>query len=192
MRRRGVLYLTIIAILTVALTAIVTKFHQPQNDALKQGKRIPDFSLANSKNDRITNMDLRGRKFGLLFIRLDCDHCVDEMIGLRELLPIYRGQFELLIISLTEHERTELLRSQVGSGFEIYSLPADQVSRLKVGKVPSLVLVDEAGTISYLQVGRRNSQFQSVVFGRFVRGESLTDEALRAAYSRADKSSFTQ
>ncbi len=193
MRQKGVLYFTIIiAILTVATATVVTKLHQAQNNELKQGKPIPNFSLANSKGDRITNAGLLGRKFGLIFIRVECDHCADEMTEMRDLLPYYRGQFELLILSLNDLERTELLRSKVGSGFDIYTVPPDQADRLRVGKVPLLVLVDEAGIISYLQVGRRNSQFQSIVFNRFVRGESLSDEALRAAYGRADKSSFTQ
>lgn len=122
------------------------------------------------------------RKYGLLFFRADCDYCIDELQQLNELVPPSQNKFTLLLVSLSDTEMTARVKRKLGLFSECYIASPETLTRYNVNSVPLLVLIDERGEISYTQLGMRRRSFQKLVFGRFMHGESLTDQALRASY----------
>ncbi len=143
---------------------------------------MPPFLLTDGRGNQVTNRDMLGRRYGLLFFRADCEYCIGELRHLDEVVPGYESRFDLLLVSLSDAEMTEHIKSKSNLSLEYYTASPDSISRLKLRGVPLLLLIDEHEKISYLQTGLRSKDFQRIVFHRFVSGESLTDEALRSAY----------
>lgn len=148
---------------------------------------IPYFSLSDHRGVQVTSGDLAGSKYALLFFRADCSYCLEELKQLHELAPHYQGRFKLFPVSLSDEQTTGRLTSELGFAMECYMASPETLSRFKIGSVPLLLLIDEQGRILYLQIGTRSSAFQILIFDRFIRGESLTDEAIRSVYRPSDR-----
>jgi peroxiredoxin len=161
-------------------------------DRPAQNKPAPHFLLADSRGRRLAKDDMAGRKYGLLFFRADCDYCIDELKQMNELLPKYQGSFALLLVSSSDARSTEELKKRLGLFSDHYTAIGETLARFNVNGFPMLALVNERGEIAYTQMGMRSLEFQTLVFDRFMQGESLTDQALRAAYQDSERANQNQ
>ena len=179
--KRGLYCFFLVACVALLILGVI-QAKRSRRFALKQDLSAPDFALVDARGKRVTNLDLLGSKYGLIFVRAECDYCFEELKQLSELLRAHEGKVDLLLVSLSDQKMTERISEKVGQALDFYTASSETLSRLNVSSLPMLVLIDELGRVSYLQVGVRSTDFQKLIFDRFVRGESLTEEAIRAIY----------
>jgi peroxiredoxin len=184
MNRKLFAYCLILAALIVLPTLLVVLGQRAGNTAVKRDDDAPDFLLIDNRGNRITNRYMLNQKFGLVFFSADCGYCIEELKRLNSLITNHQGKFKLLFVSLSESEKTERLAGKIGLPETYYQASSDTLSRFNLRHVPTLVLIDERGKISFRQTGMRSLDFEALIIDRFMSGESLDEEAIRSVYKQ--------
>ncbi len=178
MKRGSLLFGLILTVGIISIITLIVQIDLSQTKKKNPIENVPGFSMTNSSRGRISDQDLLGRRYCLLFYRADCDYCLEELKQLNRIYPAYKENFDLFAVSLNDGKPPENVLGKL----ELYFASSDSLSDFGVKNVPVLLLVDERGKIVYRQPGMRSDAFQKTVFDRFVRGESLTDDALRFVF----------
>lgn len=124
---------------------------------VKLGQVAPDFSTLDLSNRTVSLAGYRGQKVVLLdFWATWCGPCRMEMVDLQPLLNKFKDK-DFEILSLDQGESADQVSefiTQRKYGFHVL-LDADGSTGAKYGVrgIPTLVLVDKAGVIQWLQVG---------------------------------------
>lgn len=167
------------------VTILAYGFHRLskiQESGPKVGQRVPSFALVDLTGNHITADQLAGRKYALLFFSVECPHCKSELAELNSLLPRLPRDLKLIVASLNAAEETRRFKETESLALDLYPQARSLAKQIGVKSVPLLLLVDKEGRIQHVQWGKRGGPFQELVFGRFERGESLDEGALRAAF----------
>jgi len=181
--KRGIyLYRLILAACLLIIIACAAGIGINRHTRARQDENAPGFLITKPDGGQLSNKDLLGHSFCLLFIRADCNYCLEELKQLNTIYTDYKDKFDLLLVSTGNEELSDEFKARLKMPLDLYRASPEMSSHFKVKNVPMLVLVDEHGKIRYRQMGLRSEKFQKIVFERFVRRESLTDEALRLVY----------
>jgi peroxiredoxin len=167
---------------TVVYTLYRLKFNRTRPNLLGAGDLIPDFQLTNDLGEQVTRESLAGKKFALLFYRIDCIYCYSELEQMSELQARYAGRFIILPVSLQhpEESRTREEQSQI-----IHYRGGKQLAeRLGVKAVPTFVLIGEDSRIAYGYSGGRSYQFQEFIIDWFLEGKEMKEGSILKAYEK--------
>ena len=122
------------------------------------GKPAPAFSLPSLDGHMVSLADYRGKKVLLVYWASWCSPCKAEMPTLNRL---YRGAagtnfaFEILAVSVDEERaEAEKFARENGMTFPVLLDPGQKtVDRFHVESIPSMIVVDSAGTIIFGRSG---------------------------------------
>ncbi len=188
MKKGWLLYISMLAFCLVAVASLFESLRRNPAPAEPLLGQTIEFALTGSDGGAISNRDLLGRKYALLFYRPDCDYCVRELVQLDRLRSEFVDQFDLLRVSIVEQGFSEELKAGLKHEIEYYRPSTETQNRLRVGRVPMLLLVNENGMVVYSQFGLRADDFLKLLVDRFVRNQSLSEPALRRAYLDSSRS----
>jgi peroxiredoxin len=149
---------------------------------LRPDQPMPSFRLTDGRGRQVLGEAFSGKKYGLLFFRVDCGHCRQEIIELDDLLHRFNGALPVVVASLSSPEETRRASEAWGLTLEPFHGAREIFKSIGGNGVPALVLVNEQGRIAYFQQGGRSGAFLALVFERFLRGEDLSEASLRAAW----------
>lgn len=155
------------------------RVRQEAVNRLRVGQPMLRFQLRDVDGNQVSEGMFSGHSYGLLFFRTDCGYCQQEVKAMDQLLPRFGGQLPLLAVSLNSVEETRRTREEWHLAMKPYAAAGALARDLGVKSVPMLVLVGADGRVAYIQPGERSHAFQALVFGRFLRGDSLSEAALR-------------
>jgi peroxiredoxin len=156
---------------------------------LQAGQFMPGFQLRDIKGRLLPRVFFSGKRYGLLFFRTDCAYCQRELSEINRFGAQYVEQLPLLAVSLNSAAETTRASQHWQLTLPVYLTTVEDSRGLYIQSVPLLILVDPSGRISYVQAGERDWTYQEMVFGRFLRGESLAEMDLRNTAQPAFRSS---
>lgn len=143
------------------------------------GHHLADFELTDSDGNLVRSTEMESERYALLFVRVDCDYCHEEVNQLGQLKTALR----ILPVSLSSENETRLANREWGSRFSFYTASDRLLRALDVRSVPMLVLVDGDGRIAQVLAGLRSKPFLQMVIDRFMSGQSLSESDLRNAFA---------
>src|SRR5262245_26158527 len=178
-------------LLIIGVTVIYSLYRlrssRPRTTIVGAGHLIPDFQLTNDLGEMVTRESLAGKKYALLFYRLDCIYCHSELIQMNDVQARYAGRFIILPVSLKDPEKSPRQKEQ--PPVINYRGVKELAERLGVKEVPTFVLVGEDSRIAYGYSGGRSYQFQEFIIDWFLEGKDMKEGSILKAYEKHQASS---
>ena len=128
------------------------------------GKKIPEFSLPNSRGENVSISDLEGKKNVLivLFRNIQWPHCRWHAAHLRRDYDKFNEmEVYLYPILVDSEENAKKMETKYAKKYAIFYDPSKKVADLlnqevklsKLGRMPGLLIVDKEGIIQYAYYG---------------------------------------
>jgi peroxiredoxin len=135
--------------------------------SVRIGDRVQAFS-ARTLDGAAVRIDPAGQKTLLVFFKIDCPHCHDQLASAERIARTYAGAgLRVIGLARTDHEA---LRKQVFS-FPVYIDQGNaMVGRFGRVMVPTLAMVDESGIVRYIRSGVRSFEMDRDTVDAFLRG----------------------
>lgn len=153
-QKSGFRTLSLILLLLISAMAGCTKF----DHKIAVGKRMPDFNVIqlSGTNGKLTSL-FKGEVVLVVFWATWCSHCREEVPRINELTAHYGSSLAVIGVSVGESVQT-VKAHIIGLRIE-YPVVVTELSdftKLKIGSVPRLLLLDSKGHIR--QIENRVSQ----------------------------------
>jgi thiol-disulfide isomerase/thioredoxin len=131
--------------------------HNPDK-RIENGKLVPDFEIASidNENQKISNKSLKGQYYLIDFWATWCGPCMAEMGNLHQVYEKFKGKKGFTIVSLSydaspdkviEHRKKGKFPMPWNHGFVQDGFESSLGQTFEVAGIPSVVLVDDKGTI---------------------------------------------
>lgn len=163
-KNRTYIRIAILGVLLVALVfAIYTSLDKDPN-AVKIGRKAPNFSLEQLNGSPIALADLKGKGVVLNFWGSWCDPCKAEMPELQKQHEAYKDK-GLVIIGVNIGESPITVQpfvKQYGINFPIMLDRASEITKLyRIGPIPTTFFIDKDGEVKEIFIGQMNEQIMT-------------------------------
>ncbi|MGH9765420.1 MAG: peroxiredoxin family protein, partial [Blastocatellia bacterium] len=147
-------------LLTGAVSYVFWRIHSLHGEGPSIGKAVPDFQLTDTDGQTISSGSLRGLKYALVIFRPDCGHCKDELSQLDALKGGSKPNLTIVAASVSDEKETKQFSDDSKFELRLFLNGASLARKLGVSTVPLLMLIDEQGSIRYVQRGARDPRYQ--------------------------------
>jgi|GEM_PF-3696855 len=142
------------------------------------GDRLPAFTLkslpdASGQTDTITNAALMGKKTAFAIVKATCPHCQKEGKTLHALDPDFSKELRYVIASVSEPGETSGYAEETGFQGSVFTGAMPLAESLQIHSVPVLLLLNENGTIQYVQQGEVEPDQERRIFSAFLSGKPI-------------------
>ncbi len=132
-----------------------------QSDAIGQGMAAPDFSVKMTDGTVRSLSSLRGKPVMLHFWATWCPPCVRELPMIAEAAQAYSGRLEVFAVSAGESRETvSAYLDRQGGALSSFVSGYDDTAEVSflynVSAIPMTLFIDEAGIITFVQIGAFN------------------------------------
>jgi peroxiredoxin len=157
---RNLILVVVIALVCASVYLVSSSSSRPPSEAVKSvvaGDLAPDFQLEDTKGNKVTLSDLRGKVVLVNFWATWCPPCIEEMPSMERLNEVLAGdEFVMLAVNTESNGRSVVpaFLEKTPYTFPIlYDDKGDVQKRYGVFKFPESFIVNKDGTVAEKIIG---------------------------------------
>ncbi len=145
------------ALLAGALLVALYLYGRANVEPLMVGSVLPEIPLSTRSGVPVSLHTRRSRQALLVFFRIDCPHCITELLHFSALQLTARDSLDFLFVSLSPPDETRDFFSTWRDDLPlVIADPGTAGKALGIMTLPLLLVVDDGGRVIYRRSGERS------------------------------------